>query len=306
MSGLAVYAVIYPAALRFLAPFWASLSPQLPGVDAVYLSLDGVAPDTVRAVTGKHPTVRLLQAAPGASPATIRSNALAHLAHADDILLPGRLSAAAAALESADVYGSAMQVVDELGEPVGGAVFAPTPSQVESIGSGTTLLARVNVFGFSNSAYRAATLLDCLPVPDDTVMMDWLVASRAYLAGATPAFDLRPRMLYRQYGENTAGVLPPFGSERVVRDAGRVAVHHAKLLGGPHGTARSPSPFVSAKELSHGFRAWLADGPADGEGPTRPREYATKLARVERPVWLWWEHVAAQERNGDYEPSHCV
>lgn len=315
MNGLAVYAVLYPAAMRFLGEFWSSLAPQISPHDSVYFSLDGVPADDVRSITGRHPSLRFLPVAPGASPATIRSEALAYLtqAHeqlvlldADDILLPGRLTMSVRALERVDVYGAAMQVVNESGAPIQGATFAPSPAQVEAIESHSPLLARVNMFGFSNSAYRATVLRACLPVPHDTVMMDWLVASRAYLAGATFAFDLEPRMLYRQYGANTATVLPPFGPARIVSDAARVADHHAKLFAGPYASERDFSPFARARERSAGFAQWLLAGPAVADGPRRPHDYAAKLAEVARRTWLWWEHVAAEKRGDGYEPPYHV
>src|SRR5690606_41299324 len=73
MSNLAVYVVAYPAALRFLDAFWASLEPQLRTGFRLYFSLDGVSPDEVRATTGSDAAVKFLPAAPGASPAALRS-----------------------------------------------------------------------------------------------------------------------------------------------------------------------------------------------------------------------------------------
>jgi hypothetical protein len=309
VARLAAYAVVYPAALRFLHDFWASLAPQLtPDID-VKLSLDSVSPEQVRRVTGERQEIEFFPAAPGASPASIRSQALTTLARSydqlvlldvDDVLLPRRLATAASALRTFDVYGSAMQVIDDSGSAVNGAVFTPTPLQVEAITSGEPVLARMNAFGFSNVAYRGKVLAQCLPVPEDTVLMDWLVASRAYLAGASFMFDTHPRMLYRQYSANTAGVLPPFGPERVVRDAGLVAGHHAKLLAGPYETTRRIAPFKKAFRQSQGFLEWLATDPSGGD---RASGYSASLAgSVRRPI-LWWQHVAAYRSGSVYLPE---
>lgn len=307
---VAVYTVLYPASLRYFEEFWRSLAPQLEeGFDAI-VSLDAVTEDEVRALVGADAAVRFLPAEPGSTPAEIRSTALAHLTGSydgivlvdtDDVLLPGRLSGAAAALESVEVHACAMRVVDETLEPIDDVVFAPTPVQVEALPHDAELLARVNVFGFGNGAYRSDALARSLPVPQDTLMVDWLVASRAYLAGSTFGFDLAPRVLYRQYGRNSAGVLPPFEAWRVKRDALRVADHHEKLLREGRETVREVAPFERARSLSEGFLRWL-----DGEG--RAAAYAERLTHVKRRSWLWWEHVAARPGEGggedEFYPPH--
>lgn len=309
MRGLAAYAVVYPAAMRFLNEFWTSLAPQVgSGVD-VHISLDGVTPNDVLAVIGSKAAVRFWPADEGMSPARIRSTVLAELTSAydgvvlldsDDMLLPGRIAAAAAGLEVADVYASAMRLVDESGDPIPGGFFAPSPAQIAQLDSAQPLLARINVFGFSNSAYRSQVLRDCLPVPCSTVLMDWLVASRAYLAGARFMFDHEPRMLYRQYGTNTAGVLPPFGPARIKRDAALVAQHHSLLLQGPYASARDPQPFVQAARLSGEFLHWLDTGRTD---EARASAYAARLSTARPRGWLWWEHVAAVADEQGFRPS---
>lgn len=316
-AALAVYTVLYPDALQHLPEYWDSLRTQLgPGFEA-YFSLDDVCEAQVRAVVGDHPRVRYLPAAPGATPASLRSDALARLTRAyagvvlidaDDLPLPGHLAAAARGLETADVHACALHITDFSGQPLPGAVFTLAPEQAAALPGAAApdladaaWLARVNAFGFGNSAYRSAVLAACLPVPAEAVLVDWLVASRAYLAGASFAFDREPRMLYRQYPDNTAAVLPPFSAARVARDARRVARHHALLLDHPHATVRDVAPFVRARRLSEGFLEWL-EGGAEGE---RAAEYAARLASVARPVWLWWEHVAAEPRDdGGFSPPH--
>lgn len=309
MRTLAAYTVVYPAAMRFLYEFWTSLAPQIGTSVDVHISLDGVAPDEVRMVIGQEAAVRFWPADEGASPAHIRSTVLTELTSvydgvvlldSDDILLAGRIDAAVSGLEAADVYGSAMQLVDELGRPIPGGFFAPSSAQIARLGSEPPLLARLNVFGFSNSAYRSQVLRDCLPVPNSTVLMDWLVASRAHLAGAKFVFDREPRMLYRQYGTNTAVVLPPFTPARIKRDAALVAQHHSLLLEGPHASVRDPGPFAHAAQMSGEFLRWLGEGHSSEE---RASAYAARLSTAEQRGWLWWEHVAAVTDEHGFRPS---
>ena len=296
MSGLAVYSVVYPAALRFFADFWRGLARELDEGVTVYLSLHGVRPADLELAWGGRVEATFVRAPDSATPAEVRSLALvevcaAHdavvLLDSDDVVLPGRLAAAREALEEADAYACAMRLVDERGEPLGdGLTFTLGPEEEAALVEGE-LLARVNAFGFSNSAYRAEALAAALPVPSDTVLMDWLVVSRACLAGAELAFDSRPFMAYRQYGANTARVVPPFDPERIVTDARRVVRHH-ELLAAPAGAA----PFRRAAAKARAFLAWLeAD---EGNAVV----YSRRLAEAPRDVYLWWQHVDAVPSEG--------
>src|SRR4030095_8527297 len=92
------------------------------------------------------------------------------------------------------------------------------------------LLPRGNIFGMSNSAYRAAVLARCLPVPPDCVLPDCLLASRALALGARLTWDNAPRMGYRQYANNCARILPPFTAQGVLTAAALVVQHYRLLL----------------------------------------------------------------------------
>ena len=92
------------------------------------------------------------------------------------------------------------------------------------------LLSRVNVFGFSNTAYRTNILKACFPVPQATVMLDWLVVTKALFNGARLYFDSTAQMLYRQYETNTARVLAPYTSEQIHRSSQLLLQHYSYVL----------------------------------------------------------------------------
>ena len=92
---------------------------------------------------------------------------------------------------------------------------------------------RNNVFGFSNSAFRSDLLKRCLPIPRDAVLVDWFLATRAWLLGAKMSFDRVPRMDYRQHSANTARVRFPFSGDQVVSDTALVQRHFELLLADP-------------------------------------------------------------------------
>ena len=298
-----MYAVVYPAVMPFLSEFWASLEPQVSDGIHVCLSLDGVRYEEVRAVVGSGRTIRFIDSnrpvlAPKPNPVDIRRDALFTLTgeyaaivlqDCDDVLMPGRVDAALTSLADHDVYACAMRIVDEAMVVVGVPDFTLDEDDVPELRQGA-LLSRVNVVGFGNSAYRSEVLRACLDVPSSAVLMDWLVASRAHLAGAEFDFDVEPRMFYRQYGRNTASVVPPFSEERILIDTHRVVEHYRTLLSTPFGSMRSAAPFERAKARSEQFLDWLEE-PLTA-GVSNMTRYLKRINATPRKTFLWWEHVA--------------
>ena len=84
---------------------------------------------------------------------------------------------------------------------------------------------RTNVFGLSNTAFRAEMLRRCLPIPPAAVLVDWYLSTRAWLLGASMAFGERAEMDYRQHPANMARVRAPFDEQQVIEDTERVRQH---------------------------------------------------------------------------------
>ncbi|WP_461208453.1 hypothetical protein [Desulfocurvus sp. DL9XJH121] len=227
---LAVFSVIHPGVAPFL-PAWAeSVAAQDDRDFDLCLALDGLDEARAVAACGRDLGARWFPASAGAGPGRVRGEALAVLVEeyeavvlvdSDDVLLPGRVGHARGMLALADLTCCAMRVVDEAGRECG-PVFTPGPWLEQ--------LHRVNVFGFTNSAYRSEALRAALPLPDDCLLVDWLVACRAVLAGFRARIDGRLGMDYRQYGVNTARILAPFNARQVLR-ATRLVLGHYVCLG---------------------------------------------------------------------------
>src|SRR6201999_564792 len=96
---------------------------------------------------------------------------------------------------------------------------------LDPVQESSQILPANNVFGFSNSAYRCELLERCLPIPKDAVLVDWYLATRAWLFGAKLSFDREVRMSYRQYGANTARVRLPFSCDQILSDSALVRRH---------------------------------------------------------------------------------
>ena len=117
-------------------------------------------------------------------------------------------------------------------------------------------------------------------------MVDWLVVTRAYLAGARLGFDAEPRMAYRQYESNTAQVMPPFTPEGILQATAHVLEHLQYVLQGQC-TAEQYGRF--------GQRLTEVQNFAERVQGDALITYTQKLNARTQPVYLWWACVAHKE-----------
>ncbi|HEY7877981.1 MAG TPA: hypothetical protein VIC55_07140 [Gemmatimonadaceae bacterium] len=291
---LALYTTVYPAVEPYLAEWYASVRAQSDGGFDIWVGVDAMTPERVIAAMGApaDANIEWVIAHPGDSPARIRHDALSAIAErydgvvlvdSDDVLEPARVAAAREALRRYDVSACALRIMDGQGRDTG-IVFA-TPCDTDP----ATLLPRWNVFGLSNTAYRCGILKQCLPIPDDCDLPDWLLATRAWCAGATLAFDRTPHMRYRQYDANVARVLTPFSSSDVQRATERVLSHYRAVLAD---LDRIPGPLRrqlgAAREDARAFHRAIV------ESPNLLSRYVDALNALP-PRYMWWWCVANPE-----------
>lgn len=319
-ARLALFTVVHPASLPFFRAFYDSAAAQTDASAELVMVTDGVTEGELEARAGRPVRGRVLPARPGATPAALRQEALVPLcarvdavvlADSDDVLHPHRVARARAALRGADAAASAMTLVDAGGAPLGARFGAGDR------GAWSEALTRWNVFGFGNGAYRSELLADCLPVPEDTVLMDWLVITRALARGARLHFDEVPAVDYRIHGSSLAHVLPPFTAEELARGAGRVRAHLERAraddaLDAPTEAAgRLRGALADAADELERFEARVLDDPgtraryleAINRGPAPPSEGPGRDQRDPPPnahctpmpaVYRWWEWIASR------------
>jgi hypothetical protein len=287
---LALYTTIHPGSLRFAAEWYRSTVAQTDRAVDLWISVDGLEVEAVVGAVGERPEAVWRAPPPGSSKAEVRSAVLEELTAAypavilvdsDDVLLPGRVQAARQALAESDVTGCALAVMDERGGDLG-ITFAP-PHGVDPAG----LLVRYNVFGLSNTAYRSEVLRDCLPLPSDVELIDWLLATRARALGASLRFDRTPWMRYRQYDANTAPVLPPFTAAQVLAAGNRVRDHYVAVLRSDSLAPSFRASLTAAQERVEAFCRAMTS-PAAGQA------YVRALNRLS-PWYVWWWSVAHPE-----------
>jgi hypothetical protein len=298
---LAVYTTAYRGCEPYLASWRASLLRQTDRDFDLWIGLDAITPDEVMAEAGGLSGAHWIIAEPGDTPASLRQRAFAMLVNAydevvlvdaDDMMQRSRIASARDALERCDVTACALRLVDESGRDLGLSTFGP-----EQDVDLHELLPRYNVFGLSNSAYRADTLARCLPVPPSCELTDWLIATRAMVSGAVLRFDTVPRMAYRRHHRNTALVLPPFAAGDVMAASTRVVHHYRLLLESdwmwPRGTRR---PFEAARARAEAFHTAMRTSPATLDA------YVTALNQL-TPRYVWWWAVAHPDLEHLWSPA---
>ena len=285
----ALYTTVHPASRPYLKPFFRSVTAQTDLEFDFWLGVDALRPEDLgNASVLKE--AHFVVAEPGDTPASLRGRAWAQIVtlydavifvDSDDVLYPERVAAAKKQLELDDVGGCALELIAENGAPLGATLQAP-PER-----NWAELLPHSNVFGLSNTAYRCEVLAKTLPLPRDVAVVDWLVVTRAYLAGARLGFDVASRMAYRQYESNTAQVTPPFTPEGILRATAHVLTHLRHVLHEPISNKRAKMCLEQRLAEVQRFSEQV-----QGDALTT---YTQKLNARTQPVYLWWACVAHKE-----------
>jgi hypothetical protein len=287
---LAVYTTIYPGVEAYLSDWYHSLRQQTDQEFQLWIGLDQLERESVQKMLGSDLKANWVIAPIGATVAQIRQEALARivetcssvvLVDSDDLLHPTRVAAAGAALEDSELAGCALCLIDQHGKDLELTFHLPTLAAPEDV------FPRNNVFGFSNSAFRSDLLQRCLPIPADAILVDWFLATRAWLLGARLAFDNVPRMNYRQHPENTARIRSPFGREQVISDTVLVLRHFQLLLAQP-ATDFVVERYTALQEVTRDVEKFNQDIVLQ---PALLDRYVEALNELHPPL-LWWSCVA--------------
>lgn len=289
-----VFTTAYRAGLRYLPDFLSGLAEQTDANFHLTIAVDDVeaaeltpylaaAGQDLAARTATHHSEKatdhvalrqevLLRTLPGTTGVVLMDS--------DDVPLPTRVAAARAALAEAEVAACALELTDAAGTPTGGRFAA------EPINDWASVLARSNVVGFGNAAYRSEVLLDCLAAPAGTRLLDWFVAVRALASGARLTLDPTPRARYRLHGASSAGVRRPFTEAQLLKASALVADHYTLVL----------APMPSGRALPPGLRALIELAAADLRAfqeqvvaDEAERHAYLNALNADPRVFRWWE-----------------
>jgi hypothetical protein len=293
---LAVYTTVYPGVEPYMKYWYRSLREQTDQDFELWIGLDAVGPDAVRSVVGENLEANWVQASAGATPAQVREQSLARIIEAcsavvlvdsDDVLHSSRVEAARTQLSTCELGGCGLRLVDQRGNHLGQNFELPPELKPEEV------FPRTNIFGFSNSVFRSDLLRKCLPIPAPATLVDWFLATRAWLYGAKLSFDSTPRMDYRQHSANTARVRFPVTAQQVASDTALVMRHYRLLLAQPppgYLPERADALAMAAANTERFHSQIVGDS-------KRFSEYVEALNAL-RPPAIWWNCVAHPSLSG--------
>lgn len=287
MQTIAIYTTIYPGVEVYLPDWFRSMQEQTDKDFQLWIGLDGLEADAVESTIGARVEATWVASEPQSTPAQIRQRALLQivekfdavvLVDSDDILLPTRVAAARTILEDCELCACALRLVDHFRRDLG-LTFTISGGALPG-----RILPRNNIFGFSNSAYRSELLRRCLPLPADCILIDWYLATKAWLTGVRLAFDPIVRMEYRQYGSNTAPIRFPLDANQVIRDTNKVLHHYRLLLASPRENAVSDR-WRQVEEAAADAQLFFERVVSRTE---RLEDYVRNLNKLEPQIVWWW------------------
>lgn len=290
MTALAVYTTIYPGVEPYLPDWSRSLQAQTDKDFDLWIGLDQLTVEEAKRAMGYNPSATWVEAVAGDTPAQVRQRALAQIAStceavvlvdSDDTLRPSRVATAREMLGTASLVGCALSLVDQRGNDLGLTFTLEDGAKPEDV------FPRNNIFGLSNSAFDCGLLRRCLPLPASAVLIDWYLATRAWLFGASMAFTERVQMHYRQHDANTARVAAPFTPEQVRRDT-QLVRHHFALMKGISREGCMPNRLSLLDEVTADIEAFYRQIAAK---PRVLKHYVEALNALQTAP-LWWSCVA--------------
>jgi hypothetical protein len=286
---IALYTTIHPGTRPFLKEWYGSVRAQTDSSFDLWVGIDGLSVEETCAIVGEELEAQWVEAEDNDRPAQVRERAWRALipktdavvmVDADDVMHPERVEAARRQIRHHDGVGCALQLIGEKGESLDHRM------PPESFSSAERALPKYNIFGLTNSTYRTGVLEIILPIPSDVILIDWYIATMAWLRGDDLAFDRSAGMDYRQHEDGTLSVLPPFTPEDI-RTATDVVQNHFKWV-----LQNIPSETIHDRlEVLRRARTRVnsfADQISDAEWL---RSYTRHLNQT-APTPLWWACVA--------------
>jgi hypothetical protein len=287
---LGVYTTVYPGVEEYLRDWSSSLAAQVDRDFDLWVGVDGFEVESINRLIAYDGPAVWISAGPGDTPASLRDKAFGRMVEAcdavvlvdsDDILHPTRVESARRMLQRYDLVGCGLRLVDEHKRSLGAELALAPGADADSA------FPRTNVFGLSNSAFRSELLRKCLPIPPGVELVDWYLATRAWLAGSRLGFGREAEMDYRQHPGNMVRVLPPFEEARVAHDTERVREHLRFVLEQDMAGARGDrldALRVFGLELEVFHQRVVLDQPV-------LTHYVSELDRAPAPL-PWWSWVA--------------
>lgn len=282
MNKTAFLSVVYPGCEKFLTDFLQSLAAQTANCFDLYLFNDGLV-DLCRWTddwTGEE--IHVVDVA--GTPAKIRQYAINYLydrgydflifGDSDDMFSKNRVEESLIGLLDHDVVVNDLDIIDELGSNVKSGYLSARLGDEKNIKPNDIL--EKNFMGLSNTAINLKKI-NKVSFPCELIAVDWYFYSCLLMSGAKAAFISKASTLYRQHGENTAGV-NELTVESFVRSVSIKKIHYMNML------EIDGEKYSSLYEQYRDLDLKLADA--------QSKEHCFKRALDNQPSTpLWWEGV---------------
>lgn len=228
-SNCAIYTTVHPGSIAYFPYWYSSIKMQTDNDFELWIAIDGVSKEDIFDKIGFKFAAQWTSLESGKSIAEIRNSAWECIvdkyeqvifADSDDCLLSTRVETAKKGLDRFDLFACGMKLMDE-----GGNLMASDFAHEFILDT----LVRCNVFGLTNSAFNTYALKKLLPIPRQCRLIDWYLATLAWLNNYNIGYDPFPQMLYRQYEGSISCVSPPFRKNQILH-ASELMIQHYNII----------------------------------------------------------------------------
>lgn len=280
-STITLFTVVYPGCEPYLKRFFRSVREQnFKHFDLLILN-DGLG-DLNNFIGDLHPQIE--EVTVSGTIADVRRKGIQLLmdrpsenivfADSDDYMSPNRIKSAKLALEEYDIY------VNDLTTVIANEATATKHYLRNRLGVEfdiqTPFILDKNVIGLGNTAVRKTALQD-LPIPSDTIAVDWMIFTDMLLRGKKAVFKSDAVSYYRQHEENTAG-LKNLSKERIQKSLD-VQLQNASFFAGR--STKHRTHLESLRKLSD----YLSEEKHNID------IYKNKVEEILHEYPLWWEEI---------------
>ena len=292
--NLALYTTIHPGTRPYLRDWYASVQAQSDQEFEIWVGLHGMTiPKARNAMGAERDEINWVSVQDDATPAQVRIKAWEAIVpmtqaiimvDADDVLHPSRVHQARHQITTCDVAACRVRLVDQGGASIG---YRLPPEGYERV---SDVLPSHNAFGLTNTTYRTGLLSSILDGISGSALLDWEMATWAWLMEADMEINDGVQMDYRQHPESTLALIPPYTTEDIYRATEAVLSHFdavvAQLPNKPTALNLGRVHLLySAQERVENFAQRIV------EESVHLKKYLKQLNRCD-PLPLWWSCVA--------------
>lgn len=222
---------IHSGSINYLNEWWISVLNQTKLDFDIVLSVDGIDFDLDKLLLGHEQfNIKLFCFNEDKTIGEIRNTLIEYCSEnydkvifvdTDDILANNRVATSLDSLDQFDFTFCKAYLIDEESNVLPWVL--KRSSSIKDI-------CEFNSFGLSNSNYKSFVLREILPIPKDCKIVDWFIATLAFLFRYKSGYVSETFMKYRIYEENVTKVIPPFSQNDINIKTNYVLNHYDFIM----------------------------------------------------------------------------